>query len=209
VERVQRDLAAYDSWQLLSEFRYESGTPQQEAGGESPGKELDFTARLYSPPIAERWRLLGGYEYHLAKVTEGIASRFRQRAGLEWRLPDFTLEGIFWYSEGSLQRPGGSIAARWAPTDHWTFRFGKAYGYLTTFLYFVRLPAPGSFGSRVAQRRCENLFNFGFFLPPVFVMPCRSCEIPRLHLGRDERFRYSFTAGKTENLVNLLRWWGN
>jgi biofilm PGA synthesis protein PgaA len=124
VERAQRDLAAYDSWQLLSEFRYhyESGTPKQEAGGESPGKELDFTARLYSPPIAERWRLVGGYEYHLSEVTEGIATRFRQGAGLEWRLPDFTLEGIFWYNEGSLKRPGGSIAATWAPTDHLTFR---------------------------------------------------------------------------------------
>jgi Flp pilus assembly protein TadD len=118
------DVQAYDSWQLLSEFRYhyESGTPQQEAGGKSPGKELDFTTWLYSRPIAERWRLLGVYEFHQAEVTEGTALRFRQGAGLEWRLPDFTVEGIFWYNEGSLQRPGGSVAARWAPTDHWTFR---------------------------------------------------------------------------------------
>jgi biofilm PGA synthesis protein PgaA len=124
VQRAQDDLAAYDSWQLLSEFRYhyEPGTPQTEAGGESPGKELDFTSWLYSPPIAERWRLLGAYEYHISEVTEGTATRFREGAGLDWRLPDFTLEGIFWYNEGSLQRPGGSIVASWAPTDHWTFR---------------------------------------------------------------------------------------
>jgi biofilm PGA synthesis protein PgaA len=41
--------------------------------------------------------------------------------GAEWRLPDFTLEAIFWYNHGSLAKPGGSVAVRWAPTDHWTF----------------------------------------------------------------------------------------
>ncbi len=126
VQRAQEELAAYNSWQLLTDFRYhwEPGTAQQqvEASGASPGKELDYTAWLYSPPIAERWRLLGAYEYHISQVTEGTATRFREGAGLEWRLPDFTLQGICWYNEGSLQRPGGSIEASWAPTDHWTFR---------------------------------------------------------------------------------------
>ena len=124
VRRAERDLAAYDSWELRTEFRfhYEAGTAQEEAGGASPGKGFDFITRLYSPPIAERWRLVAGWEYHQADVTEGLAQRYREGVGFEWRLPDFTLEAIFWYNHGSLAKPGGSVAVRWAPTDHWTFR---------------------------------------------------------------------------------------
>ena len=124
VQRAGGDLAAYDSWELRTEFRfhYEAGTPQEEAGGNSPGKGFDFITRLYSPPIAERWRLVAGWEYHQADVTEGLAQRYREGVGFEWRLPDFTLEAIFWYNHGSLAEPGGSVAARWAPTDQWTFR---------------------------------------------------------------------------------------
>jgi biofilm PGA synthesis protein PgaA len=66
VQRALRDLAAYNSWELRTEFRfhYEAGTAQEEAGGASPGKGFDFITRLYSPPIAERWRLVAGWEYH-------------------------------------------------------------------------------------------------------------------------------------------------
>ena len=124
VQRVERDLAVFDSWELRSEFRfhYEPGTAQEEAGGQSPGKGFDFIGRVYSPPIAERWRLVAGWEYHQADVTEGLAQRYREGAGCEWRLPDFTLEAMFWYNHGSLDKPGGSVAVRWTPTDHWTFR---------------------------------------------------------------------------------------
>ena len=83
------------------------GTAQEEAGGASPGKGFDFITRLYSLPIAERWRLVAGWEYYQADVTEGLAQRYREGVGFEWRLPDFTLEAIFWYNHGSLAKPGG------------------------------------------------------------------------------------------------------
>ena len=60
MRRLERELAAYDSFELRTEFRVhnEEGTPQEETGGKSPGSGTDWTTRLYSPPVAERWRLV-------------------------------------------------------------------------------------------------------------------------------------------------------
>lgn len=124
VRRTRLDLAAHDSWELFSEFHYhfEPANAESETDGFAPGTGYDIITRLYSPPLAEYWRIILGFEYHEAQVLEGTAQRYREGVGFDLRLPDFALEAMFWYNNGSLSQPGGSLAASWSPTDHWTFR---------------------------------------------------------------------------------------
>jgi poly-beta-1,6 N-acetyl-D-glucosamine export porin PgaA len=86
---------------------------------DAPGNGVDFTARLYSPPIAERWRALAAYEYYSARPIEGRVTRQRAGVGAEWRAPDVTVEGIAWVNWDAVDRGGATLAAAWTPDDRW------------------------------------------------------------------------------------------
>ena len=118
VQRVVRDLRAHDMYELRAAFngRRETGN----ASG-APGNGLDFNARLYSPPIAERWRAIAAYDYLTAKPIEGRVTRQRAGLGAEWRAPDVTVEAIGWANWDAIDKGGATLAATWTPDDHWTF----------------------------------------------------------------------------------------
>src|SRR5207253_1066755 len=79
--RLQTDLRAHEAFEFQSEFHvnkeYGGGSSGTNPASNSPGSGTDWTARLYTPPIAENWRFIGAWEYHNAKVTEGWALRYR------------------------------------------------------------------------------------------------------------------------------------
>ncbi len=56
-----------------------------------------------------------------AKPIEGRVVRQRAGAGAEWRSPDVTVEAIAWANWDAIDKGGATVAATWAPTDHWTF----------------------------------------------------------------------------------------
>ena len=128
VRRVQNDLRAHNDFELQTEFRinkeYGGNSSDGNPTGNSPGSGTDWTARLYSPPLAESWRFLGGWEHHTAKTTDGQALRYRFGGGVELALPDLTVEAIAWNNHGDISEPGASLAVAWVPTDHWRFDLG-------------------------------------------------------------------------------------
>jgi len=122
VRRLQQDLRAWRGWELQLGFaqRLEDGSAAQ-----APGDGLDGSVRLYSPPLAERWRLLGAADASTAvPPEEGRVTRQRLGAGLEWRGPDATATLIGWANSGTVSRGGASIAADWQPADGWNLGFG-------------------------------------------------------------------------------------
>jgi biofilm PGA synthesis protein PgaA len=105
-------------WELQAGFvsRNESGNATF-----APGSGIDAVARLYSPPIAERWRAVAAAERFTAEPPEGRAVRNSFGAGAELRLPDLTVEALGWQNTGTVSEWGASIAGTWEPNDHWTF----------------------------------------------------------------------------------------
>jgi biofilm PGA synthesis protein PgaA len=128
VGRIQNDLRAHDDFELQTEFHinreYGGSSSDANPTGNSPGSGTDWTARLYSPPVAESWRFLGGWEHHTAKTTDGQALRYRFGGGVELALPDLTLEAIGWSNQGDVSKAGASLEVAWLPTDHWRFDLG-------------------------------------------------------------------------------------
>jgi biofilm PGA synthesis protein PgaA len=121
VLRDATDLRAHDSFELRAEFHYRYEKSGTEASSDAPGPGTEARTRLYTPPVANVLRFIGAWEHYEAKVTEGIAQRYREGAGVELALPDLSVEAIGWNNDGSLSRPGGDIGVTWQPSDHWTF----------------------------------------------------------------------------------------
>ena len=130
VRRVQTELRTHDSCELQTEIHFNQehgGSNNSNATANSPGSGIDWTSRFYTPPVGNYWRLLGAWEDHTAQVTEGRALRYREGAGFELALPDFTLEAIGWNNSGNISKGGASLATVWMPTDHWRFDAGAEY----------------------------------------------------------------------------------
>ena len=87
VQRLARDLAAKRRWLLDVEVE-----PSNSDGGgaNASGQAILSEARLYSPPIADNWRLFALGDYSDAHPPEGFVERGRAGGGLEWRIPWLT-----------------------------------------------------------------------------------------------------------------------
>lgn len=118
VQRVARDLRVHDLYELRAGFR---NRDERGIASGPPGSGIEVFARLYSPPIAERFRALAVVERHTARPSEGRVERNRYGLGAEWRAPDATIEAIGWANDGAVDRSGASVAANWTPNDHWSF----------------------------------------------------------------------------------------
>ena len=130
VLRAETDLRAHDAFELQTEFvvnKEDGGSSDRNETNNSPGSGVDWTMRLYTPPVAEYWRFVGTWEHHTAEVTEGRALRYRYGAGVELALPDLTVEAIGWNNEGDISRLGASLSVAWQPTDHWRYDLGAEY----------------------------------------------------------------------------------
>lgn len=129
VRRAQRDLQLRESFELRAEFVYhhEDSGANGTVPGSAPGSGTEARVWLFAPPVADRWRFIGAWERSDAKVTEGLALRYRGGAGLELRLPDLTAVVIGWHNDGSLSQPGADAVMTWQPTDHWIFGLDGSY----------------------------------------------------------------------------------
>jgi len=129
VRRAERDLRVHDTFELRAEFIYhhEEGDSNGAINGSAPGSGTEARVWLFAPPIDDRWRFIGAWERSDAKVTEGLALRYRGGAGLELRLPDLTGQVMGWHNDGSLSQPSADAAVTWQPTDHWIFALDGSY----------------------------------------------------------------------------------
>ena len=114
VRRLARDLDAKRGWVLEAEAR-----PSNSDGGgaNASGQALILTGRLYTPPIADNWRLFALGDYSNAHPPEGFVERPRAGAGLEWRVPNLTATIYPTQSWGTLTKAGGGATVDWMATD--------------------------------------------------------------------------------------------
>jgi biofilm PGA synthesis protein PgaA len=124
---------ARESFQLYQkvELSIEAGFGRSQANGGLNNvfgnRDWQVDSRLYSAPLAERWRLF----LHDYRSTSSIAGSnttlSRSGLGLEWRWLDWQLSGELNGSEASnghvpTQSPGLALSARWQANDQWLAR---------------------------------------------------------------------------------------
>jgi biofilm PGA synthesis protein PgaA len=93
-------------------------------GANAAGNELNVNARLWSPPVDDRWRTFTFDDYAYAHPEEGFVERHHAGAGVELRLPDVTATAYGTYSAGELEKPGGGFTLDWSPNDRLTVGVG-------------------------------------------------------------------------------------
>ena len=148
VQRAARDLAAHDRAELETGIvlRSETGDAQY-----APGSGIDAYLRLYSPPLAELWRLMVAAERMTAAPPEGDAVRNRYGIGAQYRGPDVRLDATAWANEGTLQQGGFALAGAWTPDDHvWLGAEAQRFAAdtpLRALLYGITANAVGASGS--------------------------------------------------------------
>jgi biofilm PGA synthesis protein PgaA len=117
VRRVARDLDAKRRWLLDVKVQ-----PSNSSGGGSnaSGQAIVSEARLYSPPIADNWRIFALGDYSNANPPEGFVQRGRLGGGIEWRMawPWLTATVYPTQSWGTLIKAGGGATLDWWVTDH-------------------------------------------------------------------------------------------
>ena len=113
VQRLARDLDAKRRWLLEVEIQ-----PSNSDGGgaNASGQAILSEARLYSPPIADNWRLFALGDYSNAHPPEGFVQRSRAGGGLDWRIPGSPPPSIR-PIQGTLAKAGGGASLDWAVTD--------------------------------------------------------------------------------------------
>lgn len=114
VRRVGRLVRAQRGWLFEAEAR-----PSNSTGGgvNEMGQAFQVSGRLYSPPIADNWRLFALNDYISANPIEGFGQRERVGAGVELRLPALRATAFPTMSWGTLNRAGGGATLDWFPTD--------------------------------------------------------------------------------------------
>lgn len=114
VRHAARVLDAEHRWLLETEVRFGLSSG---GGINQTGNELMSSARLYSPPIADNWRIFGLGGYGFANPIEGFVSRGVFGTGLELRLPEVKASAFLHESVGTYSRPGGGATLDWYLTD--------------------------------------------------------------------------------------------
>ena len=115
VRRLARDLDAKRRWLLDVKVQ-----PSNSDGGgpNASGRAIVSEARLYSPPIADNWRIFALGDYSNAHPPEGFVQRGRGGGGVEWRVPSFTATVYPTTSWGTLIKGGVGATLDWWVTDH-------------------------------------------------------------------------------------------
>ncbi|MCA0304865.1 MAG: poly-beta-1,6 N-acetyl-D-glucosamine export porin PgaA [Proteobacteria bacterium] len=114
VQRLARDLDAKRRFLLDVQVQ-----PSNSDGGgaNASGVAMVSEARLYSPPIADNWRIFAVGDWNFANPPEGNVQRVRAGGGLEWRIPWVTATIYPTANMGTLQKAGGGATVDWWLTD--------------------------------------------------------------------------------------------
>ncbi|MBP0466116.1 poly-beta-1,6 N-acetyl-D-glucosamine export porin PgaA [Roseomonas sp. PWR1] len=113
VRRLARRLEVHDMREFEASVR--GGL---ERGSSDP--ELDVTARLWSAPIAENWRVFSGARLRTGETNGGSLTTYRLLAGVEWRGSDLVVTGGASIDREGVNRGGAFLSAAWRLSDHWS-----------------------------------------------------------------------------------------
>lgn len=124
VRRVARDLKVHDSYELQLKFENQD---QNGAALYAPGSGYTASARLYSPSLAENWRVFTDARRMTASIPEqAIAIRNAYGLGASYQSSDFTAEGAVWANTGDVNKNSASLRGAWLATDEWRVDAGAA-----------------------------------------------------------------------------------
>jgi biofilm PGA synthesis protein PgaA len=90
--------------------------------------ELDIAARLWSPPIAEHYRVFGGALMRTGDTNAGDITTWRATTGVEWRGPGAIVTGGVSLDQQGVDRGGAFLRGVFRLSDHWSI---EADGELT------------------------------------------------------------------------------
>ncbi|MGE2624329.1 poly-beta-1,6 N-acetyl-D-glucosamine export porin PgaA, partial [Escherichia coli] len=76
----------------MSELRINAGKGLHSDSPVSGTHDLSWDATLYSPPIADSWRLFGGTRFAQGNFDEGKGTSRHLFGGVEWRPRDLLVE---------------------------------------------------------------------------------------------------------------------
>ncbi|SEN44740.1 biofilm PGA synthesis protein PgaA [Pseudomonas sp. ok272] len=132
VQRLARQRAVHDMAQLRVETyggkSYGGGS--NGAGAVSGSKDFGIQTTLYSPPIAEDWRVFGGYAYATGDFQEGTGRDRVERLGVERRTRDMTLEAeVSNHNFGYGNQQGARLSIARDIDDAW--QYGASLEYLS------------------------------------------------------------------------------
>jgi biofilm PGA synthesis protein PgaA len=113
VQDLKRDWDVHRMWEWVTRVEPTYGG---EPGSQNPG--LAATTRLWSPPIADHWRVTGAYRYATEDLDEGRETWHRAAGGLEFREPSLRAFAELTYNESTEDGLGGRAEIEWTPTDH-------------------------------------------------------------------------------------------
>ncbi|MGE7955758.1 poly-beta-1,6 N-acetyl-D-glucosamine export porin PgaA [Pseudomonas sp. NPDC089530] len=132
VQRLARQREVHN----MAELRIETyggksyGGGSNGAGAVTGSKDFGIESVLYSPPIAQDWRLFGGLGYATGDFEEGTGHHRWQRVGVERRTRDMTLEAeVSNHSYGFGDKQGARLAIARDINDHW--QYGGSLEYLS------------------------------------------------------------------------------
>lgn len=104
----------------LSELRLSVGKGLHSDNPVSGTHDLSFETAIYSPPLADSWRLFGGHRFAEGNFEEGKGSRRQLFAGIEWRPRDYwgelELSSVNFHDEN---KPGVRLSAAHDVSDRW------------------------------------------------------------------------------------------
>ena len=124
VQRLARQRQVHDmaELRLTTDTGKSFGGSEGGAGAVSGSRDLGIEALLYSPPIAEDWRLFGGAGYATGDFAEGTGHHRWQRLGVEHRSRDMTLEAeVSRHAYGVADKLGARLSLARDIDDHWQY----------------------------------------------------------------------------------------
>ncbi len=133
-------------------------------GSNSSGRSIEAQVRLYSPPIAENWRIFALAGVSTANPEEGFVQRNRAGAGAEFRIPQFRATAFVTQNFGTYVAPGGGVTADWQPFDTWRIGVAAERFALSTPLRALRYGITADeVAARVTWRHSESTSISGAF----------------------------------------------
>lgn len=117
-QRLERQRRLHSRAELrVSGYRGHTSSSQVNGSG-----DLGIDTLLYSPPIDHDWRLFAGYGFGRSDFAEGSGHHRWQRAGLERRVRDHSLEAeVSNHDYGHGQRLGLRLSGAHDLDDHWRY----------------------------------------------------------------------------------------
>jgi biofilm PGA synthesis protein PgaA len=112
VQNLKRELDVHNMWEWITRVE-----PSYGAEPDAENFGLVAWTRIWTPPIADYFRVTASYRYASQDFPEGRETYHRTAAGLEYKGPALRVFGEVTYNESTEDRVGGRAEIEWTPTD--------------------------------------------------------------------------------------------